>query len=59
MKAGAHPTKTILLLWTATALLCAVATVGGYQLQEVAGKELQGGINGFAAGALLVSWGGR
>ena len=54
MKAGAHPTKTILLLWTATALLCAVATVGGYQLQEVAGKELQGGINGFAAGALLV-----
>ena len=54
MKLAAHPTKTILLLWTATAMLCAAATVGGYQLQEVAGKELQGGINGFAAGALLV-----
>ena len=54
MKLAAHPTKTILLVWTATALLCAAATVGGYQLQEVAGKELQGGINGFAAGALLV-----
>ena len=54
MKLAAHPTKTILLLWTATAMLCAAATVGGDQLQEVAGKELQGGINGFAAGALLV-----
>ena len=54
MKLAAHPTKTILLLWTATAMLCAAATVGGYQLQEVAGKELQGGINEFAAGALLV-----
>jgi ZIP family zinc transporter len=34
--------------------LCAVATVGGYQLQETAGASLQGGIEGFAAGALLV-----
>ncbi|CRZ18440.1 integral membrane protein [Mycolicibacterium neworleansense] len=40
--------------WAAIAALCAVATVGGYQLQNVAGAQLQGGINGFAAGALLV-----
>ena len=35
-------------------MLCAAATVGGNELQEIAGNELQGGINGFAAGALLV-----
>jgi zinc transporter, ZIP family len=54
MKSARHPRRTILLLWTAVATLCALATVGGFQLQEIAGKELQGGINGFAAGALLV-----
>jgi hypothetical protein len=40
--------------WAAVAALCAVATVGGYQLQETAGASLQSGIDGFAAGALLV-----
>jgi ZIP family zinc transporter len=28
--------------------------VGGYELREIAGASLQGGIDGFAAGALLV-----
>ncbi|WP_102144010.1 ZIP family metal transporter [Mycobacterium hubeiense] len=54
LRAAGHHTRRILLGWTAIALLCAAATVGGYQLQEFAGKELQGGIDGFAAGALLV-----
>lgn len=36
------------------ALLCAAATVGGYQLQEIACTPLQGGIDGFAAGVLPV-----
>jgi zinc transporter, ZIP family len=54
MRIAGHPKRTILLLWTAVATLCALATVGGFLLQEVAGKELRGGINGFAAGALLV-----
>ena len=31
-----------------------LATTGGYLLAEVSGPPLQGGINGFAAGALLV-----
>ena len=34
--------------------MCAVSTVGGYELREIAGASLQGGIDGFAAGALLV-----
>ncbi len=42
MRAAGHPTKTILLLWTAVAMLCAGATVGGNELQEFAGNELQG-----------------
>jgi ZIP family zinc transporter len=54
MKAAGHPPRRIVVGWVAVALLCAAATVGGYQLQEFAGTDLQGGIDGFAAGALLV-----
>jgi ZIP family zinc transporter len=42
IRTAGHPPRTVLLLWTAVAKLCALATVGGFQLQEVAGKELQG-----------------
>lgn len=54
MKNAGHSVRTILGGWAAISALCALATVGGYQLQKVAGAAMQGGINGFAAGALLV-----
>lgn len=54
MKSAGHSVSRIVGGWTAIAAVCALATVGGYQLQKVAGGALQGGINGFAAGALLV-----
>jgi ZIP family zinc transporter len=54
MKSARRSSRWILLLWTAIAILCAVATIVGYQLQEIAGAQWRGGINGFAAGALLV-----
>jgi ZIP family zinc transporter len=54
LRGAGHRVGRIVLGWTAVAALCAVATVGGYQLQEIAGASLQGGIDGFAAGALLV-----
>lgn len=54
LRGAGHRVKGIVLGWTAIALLCAAATVGGYQLREIAGASLQGGIDGFAAGALLV-----
>lgn len=54
LRSAGHPVRQILAGWTVVAALCALATVGGFQLQRVAGNELQGGINGFAAGALLV-----
>jgi ZIP family zinc transporter len=54
MKAARHRTGRIVAVWSAVAVVCAVATVAGFALQQVAGAELRGGINGFAAGALLV-----
>ena len=46
--------RSVILLWTAVAGVCALATVGGYALADIAGPRFHAGINGFAAGALLV-----
>lgn len=54
LRSAGHRVGRIVYGWVAVAGLCAVATVGGYQLQETTGASLQGGIDGFAAGALLV-----
>ncbi len=54
MKSARRSAGRILLVWTTVAVLCVAATLIGYQLQEIAGAQWRGGINGFAAGALLV-----
>lgn len=54
MKSDHRPPGRIMQIWTVIAALCAAATLTGFALQEVAGAALRGGINGFAAGALLV-----
>jgi len=54
MEAAGRSRRAVLSLWVAIAALCAVASVAGYGLASVASKELQGAIDGFAAGALLV-----
>ncbi|MGI8750274.1 MAG: ZIP family metal transporter [Thermoleophilaceae bacterium] len=41
-------------LWAAVATVCTLATVAGYALADAASGELKAGIDGFAAGALLV-----
>ena len=41
-------------LWIAVAVICTLATVGGYALADSASDNLRAIINGFAAGALLV-----
>ncbi|SOD71016.1 ZIP family zinc transporter [Jatrophihabitans sp. GAS493] len=41
-------------LWLLIAAVCTLATVGGYALAGVASPGFQAGIDGFAAGALLV-----
>ena len=54
MKSARHSAGRIMLVWATVAVLCVAATLVGYQLQQIAGAQLRGGINGFAAGALLV-----
>jgi len=51
--AGRTPMQ-IRLLWLGVAVVCTVATVGGYLLADATGGDFRAAINGFAAGALLV-----
>ncbi|GAA2170410.1 membrane protein [Agrococcus versicolor] len=46
--------RHVLLLWTGVAIACALATVGGTLVADLASPAVQAGIDGFAAGALLV-----
>jgi zinc transporter, ZIP family len=52
-EAGTSP-RAIRLLWFGVAVLCALATPLGYLLADGAGGHFKAGMNGFAAGALLV-----
>jgi ZIP family zinc transporter len=52
-KAG-HPAPWIRRLWWMIAGVCTLAGVVGYLLADATSGDLQAGINGFAAGALLV-----
>jgi zinc transporter, ZIP family len=54
MRRAGRPQSTILRLWLAVAAICTLAAVVGYALADVAKGNLQAGIDGFAAGALLV-----
>jgi ZIP family zinc transporter len=44
----------VLRLWAAVAAICTLASVVGYAIADGASGELRAGIDGFAAGALLV-----
>jgi ZIP family zinc transporter len=44
----------IMQLWSAVAAICTLASVAGYAIADAASGELRAGIDGFAAGALLV-----
>jgi zinc transporter, ZIP family len=52
-EAGTRP-AAIRRLWGLIAVGCAIATPVGFAIADVTGGNLQAGINGFAAGALLV-----
>jgi zinc transporter, ZIP family len=54
LKAAGRSRKQVLRLWLAVAVACSLATPLGYALIDITSDEFQGGINGFAAGALLV-----
>jgi ZIP family zinc transporter len=54
MREAGRPGRAILGLWAGVAVCCALATVGGFALGDAVSGELRAGIDGFAAGALLV-----
>jgi zinc transporter, ZIP family len=54
MRAGGAERHEVIRLWAAVAAVCALASVVGYLVADTSSDPLQGGINGFAAGALLV-----
>ncbi len=54
MRAAGRPAAVIRRLWIVVATICLLATVAGYAIADTASGHLQAGINGFAAGALLV-----
>lgn len=54
MRSGGSSGQKILLLWLGVSVLCALSTVAGYAVAGVAGGSVKAGIDGFAAGALLV-----
>lgn len=54
MRSNGKPIKLVIGLWAAVAVVCALATLGGYAVADVAGAGLKAGIDAFAAGALLV-----
>ena len=54
MRKGGTAPRRIRQLWIGVALICMLATVGGYAIADVSGGHFQAAVNGFAAGALLV-----
>jgi zinc transporter, ZIP family len=54
MEAGGESHARIRRLWLGIGAVCALATPIGFAIADTASGELQGGINGFAAGALIV-----
>jgi ZIP family zinc transporter len=54
MKQAGTERSKVLLLWSAVAAVCVLATVAGYGIADGASGELRAAVDGFAAGALLV-----
>jgi ZIP family zinc transporter len=54
MKSAGKKSQTIMVGWAIVAVVCALATIGGYALSRVVGSTFTGVVDGFAAGALLV-----
>src|SRR5215208_1773212 len=54
MRGAGRARREVLILWTGVAVICTLASGVGYGIADTASDTLQGGINGFAAGALVV-----
>jgi ZIP family zinc transporter len=54
MHGAGESRERVVRLWLGVSIVCALATPIGFAIADTASGELQGGINGFAAGALIV-----
>jgi zinc transporter, ZIP family len=54
MRAGGAERHEVFRLWAGVAAVCTLASLVGFLVADASSDSLQGGINGFAAGALLV-----
>lgn len=54
MEASGMPRRGIIRLFVAVAVVCTLASGIGYAIADSISNDLQAGVNGFAAGALLV-----
>jgi zinc transporter, ZIP family len=54
MRSAGKSRRDVLTLWAVVTVVCALATLGGYALAQSVGGHVKAGIDGFAAGALLV-----
>jgi zinc transporter, ZIP family len=54
MTAHGRAPRAVIRLWVAVAAVCTLATVAGYALADAVSDEFKAGVDGFAAGALLV-----
>jgi ZIP family zinc transporter len=54
MRSAGRSSRTIVLGWTIVAVVCTLATIAGYGVSRLVGDRFTGGVDGFAAGALLV-----
>jgi zinc transporter, ZIP family len=54
MRGAGRSSREVLILWTGVAVICTLASGVGFGIADTASDTLQGGINGFAAGALVV-----
>ncbi len=54
MAADGTPRRTIIRLWVIVAVICTLASVAGFAIADTVSGNVQGAIDGFAAGALLV-----
>jgi zinc transporter, ZIP family len=54
MAADGTARRTVIRLWLIVAVICTLSTVAGYAIADAVSGNVQGAIDGFAAGALLV-----
>jgi ZIP family zinc transporter len=54
MRRAGRSAGAVVRLWVGVAVVCTLATVGGYALADLASGAVRAGVDGFAAGALLV-----